>query len=115
SAEREALRGARTVITPHTEIARLFGSKATRLEWALTPAACQPRRGTKIVFPASTLGRKGAYELRAAARELDLEIVLVGAELEEPGFWSGIRTSYREYDETWLDEAAVVVLPAFVE
>ena len=114
-AEREALGCARTVVTPHTEIARLFGPKARRLEWALPPATTPPRRGTRIIFPASTLGRKGAYELRAAARNLELEIVLVGAELEEHGFWSGMRTSSKVYDETWLDEASAVVLPSFVE
>src|SRR5262249_46807586 len=71
------------------------------------------RRGPWLVFPVSTLGRKGAYELRAAARELDLQVRLAGPVLEDPEFWSGVRVE--RAGEDWLDGAAAVVLPAWVE
>jgi hypothetical protein len=114
-AEREALASAQKIITPHTALARLFADKAVLLDWSIPTAKRIPVRGGKVIFPASTLGRKGAYELRDAARALDLEVVTVGAELEEKNFWRGVRIEKRIYGEGWLDEAAVVVLPSFVE
>ncbi|HET6407128.1 MAG TPA: VanW family protein, partial [Chthoniobacteraceae bacterium] len=65
TAERLALAEARRWISPHRGIARLAGDRAELLDWHVPkrPAAV---RGDTIVFPASTLGRKGAYELRDA-------------------------------------------------
>ena len=40
-------------------------------------------------FVGPTIARKGAYEVRDAARALDLEVVLLGSELEGAEFWSG--------------------------
>jgi len=58
-AERQALGDARRIITPNTEIASLFGSKAVLLDWHLpkVAASSRPTTGTGILFPASTLGR----------------------------------------------------------
>ena len=74
-----------------------------------------PRR---IAFPGPTVARKGAYELREAARALDLEVVLLGSELEGPSFWDGVKT--RKFDparggDRWLEQVAVVVQPAIAE
>ena len=66
-----------------------------------------------MVFAASTLGRKGAYELREAVRALDLELVCLGAIIERADFWQGIKLGAA--DASWLEGAAAVVLPAFVE
>jgi hypothetical protein len=115
--EAQALRCADRIITPHAGLAALFRN-ATLLPWApgATADAAQPARGSKILFPASTLGRKGAYELRAAARVLRLRLTLMGAVLEAPGFWGGVETEQRDRSaENWLDGVAVVVLPAWVE
>jgi glycosyltransferase involved in cell wall biosynthesis len=114
-AEREALANAQKIITPHTAIARLFPEKSVLLDWAIPSAKRRPASGDKVIFPASTLGRKGAYELRDVARSLDLEVVAVGAELEEKNFWRGVKVEHRSYAEGWLDGAAAVVLPSFVE
>ncbi|MEW6210467.1 MAG: VanW family protein [Acidobacteriota bacterium] len=114
-AEREALASAQRIITPHTAIARLFAEKAVLLDWSLPSVKRMPARGGKVIFPASTLGRKGAYELRDATRALDLEVATVGAEIEEKNFWRGVKMERRIYTEGWLDGAAVVVLPSFVE
>ncbi len=107
--EMQALGQARKLVTPHTGVAALFGN-AVLLPWAPTP--CAPARaGGKIVFPASTLGRKGAYELRAAARELGLTLTLMGPAIESPGFWDGVAVEHaRDFDG-----AAVLVLPAWIE
>jgi hypothetical protein len=111
-AEREALDSADRIITPHGEIATLFPIKANLLDWKLPPE--KPRAGgTRIVFPGPTVARKGAYEVREVARKIDLELVLLGNELEGEDFWRGIRTN-RGTDD-WLRDAAVVVQPALVE
>lgn len=113
--EAEALAAADHWITPHDVIARLAGQRAVRLDWKVpsSPRTTAGGPGAPIVFPASTVGRKGAYELREAARVLGLRVRLGGPVLEGPGFWDGIETEPPSGD--LLDGAGAVVLPAWVE
>jgi hypothetical protein len=116
AAETEALANARTIITPHSGIASLFGKRATLLDWQPPVAARTDRPQNDksvVVFPASTVGRKGCYELREALRELDIKLVTLGPLIEDPNFWDGFDVERGAPD--WLDRADVVVLPAFVE
>jgi hypothetical protein len=71
-------------------------------------------RFSRILFPASTLGRKGAYELREAARHLKFTVVLGGPQLEDPSFWAGIATDAPD-EADMFENVSAVVLPAFVE
>ena len=119
--ETEALAEAEVVATPHAEIAALFRGRAVRLEWCL-PEAELPERGAarpwRIAFSGPTLARKGAHEVRAAARALDLEVMVLGAELEGPAFWEGVRTCRPDPEGGqfgWLREVMAVVQPALVE
>ncbi|EDY21550.1 VanW family protein [Chthoniobacter flavus Ellin428] len=114
-AEAQALAAAEHWITPHRAIADLSSQRAIALPWKM-PAASKAESGNakRVVFPASTLGRKGAYELREAARALDLELVCLGGIIERPDFWSGIKLGVAS-SASWFDGAAAVVLPAFVE
>jgi glycosyltransferase involved in cell wall biosynthesis len=120
-AESEALQQARSIITPHSEIASLHRDKTILLKWAMparTKKTLSKRAATysaKIVFPAPTIGRKGAYELRAAIQGLDLQLITVGAQLEGPDFWRGTSIEHRAGSDDWLEGVDVVVLPAFVE
>lgn len=120
-AESEALRHARRLITPHSEIAALCRDKVMMLDWAMPAKAkktsTQRLAGcdAKIAFPAPTAGRKGAYELRAAVDGLGVRIVTVGAQLEGADFWRGVSIEHRTGNEDWLDGVDLVVLPAFVE
>lgn len=115
-AESEALRNADKIITPHTEIASLFGAKAELLSWELPKAKKIKKADNKkitLAFPASTVGRKGCYELRQAIRGLDVRLITLGEFIEDADFW-------REFDVekgggNWLEIADLVVLPAFVE
>ena len=115
--EREALSAAAHIVTPHARIAALFGDRADLRPWCLPTMAHLPRRGGAVVFPASTLGRKGAYLLRSAIRALgcEVEIRVLGRELEGPGFWDGLAVSHGPRGPAGLEGAAVVVLPAYVE
>ena len=80
------------------------------------PAAGKPiaRGGRTILFPASALGRKGAYELRAALSGVDAELVVAGGATEHDGaFWDGLKV--RRLDGRMPERLAVVVLPAVIE
>jgi hypothetical protein len=111
-AERQALQAAHRIITPHSEIASLFPDKHILLDWHLPPVQAIPT-GKTILFPASTLGRKGAYELRQVAQELNLSLRLGGREFEGTAFWQNILTQ-TEATNPWAD-VGLVVLPAHVE
>ena len=116
--EREALAAAERCVTPHAGLARALGERAVRLPWARPPSVPRPatpsHEGTpRVWFPASTLGRKGAYELRQALHGLAVDLVLGGAVLEpssaREGFWE------RPTRRGELGDADLVVLPAHVE
>lgn len=112
NAEKVALKAAEHIITPHSDIQTLFPDKTVAISWHL-PVAQSITRGKSILFPGPTAARKGAYELRDIAGELNLEILLPGSELEGDGFWSGIRTKRVERAE--IDGVGVVVHPALLE
>ncbi len=115
AAETEALAAAEHWITPHRAIAKLAGARAIVLPWSQPPTSGSVgRRGQRVVFPASALCRKGAYELREAARVLDLDLVCLGSNIESPDFWKALKIHTAD-PENWLNGAAAVVLPAFVE
>ena len=113
AAEAEALAAAERVITPHAEIAQQFPGRAHLLNWQL-PQQIHSLPGNAIAFPGPTAARKGAYELRAAARTLNREVILPGSELEGENFWEGVRVR-RKVGKSWLEGVAVVVQPALVE
>lgn len=118
-AEAEALKNARNIITPHSQIADLFVKKAVLLDWQTKPPQARQRTANKIftiVFPASTVGRKGAYELREALRGLEnVRLITIGAQLEGADFWRGFDVERFDSSQNWLDAADLVVLPAYVE
>ena len=120
-AETEALESARKIITPHSEIAGLYANKHELLDWTMPevaktfPAKRSASQPLTIAFPASTIGRKGSYELRAAVQGLDVKLVALGPQLEGAEFWRETAIENRNGSEDWLEGVDVVVLPAFVE
>lgn len=117
-AEMKALRHARKIITPHTEIASLLADKAEILDWKTPKIEYQKSRvknqNPAILFPASTVGRKGCYELREALKGLDVKLILLGSIIENENFWEGLDIE-RTTMEEGLNRADLVILPAFVE
>lgn len=88
-----ALTKARRIITPHQEIADIFVHKSIKVDWKF-PAAIRPgTTGTKVLFPASILARKGAYEVQQLVKDLNLVITTSGP----------------------LEDVALVIYPAYVE
>ena len=121
AAEEAALRGAHALVTPHAAVAAhcraQYGAAVERLDWTL-PAArddggSRTARGA-VLFPASALGRKGAYEVRAACRALGLPVRVLGQASEGADFWSGVEAPAADRRNPWAG-IACVVLPAFVE
>jgi hypothetical protein len=116
-AESAALAYAAAIVTPHREIAALFPGRVTLLDWTLpaSPARRTASSARRIGFPGPTIARKGAYELREAARALGLELVVLGNELEGPDFWRGISVRKPGAATGWLNDIAAIVQPALVE
>jgi hypothetical protein len=115
--EREALAHAERIVTPHAELAELFDDRALRLDWqvpTIAPARRDPA-ATCIAFPGPTIARKGAFELREVARALDLDVLLLGSDLEGADFWDGVRVHRPAAADHWLDRVAAVVQPAQYE
>jgi hypothetical protein len=118
AAEAEALSCAHQVITPHRQIAALFPGKSQLLDWE-TPkpsfkrSATRPSQHPAIFFPCTTLGRKGAYELREALLGVDARLLLGGPILEDQQFWQGFNVEV--VTPTQMQEATIVVQPSIVE
>ncbi len=112
-AEQEALAAARHWVTPHSFIADLGLDHVVKIEWRLPPATARHNRSRSILFPASTLGRKGCYEIREVLRGQNLPLLLGGPILEAPDFWR--RTNVRPAPQNWIAETSLLILPAWVE
>lgn len=112
AAESLALTRSRKVITPHAEIAKIFVHKSILLEWKTPTTHTTYTPGNNILFPASALGRKGAYEVRRLAQELKLSLRILGAANETDMFWEGIAT---ERTSDVLQGVRLVIYPAYIE
>jgi len=119
AAEAAGFAAAAEVVTPNTDIAALMFGKATLIPWirpAAKPAAGEAGAERRIAFPGPAIARKGAAAVRDMARELGLEVVLLGSDLEGPRFWDGITVIRPEPgDRGWLSRVAAVVQPALIE
>ncbi len=113
-AEQKALQGARKIITPHAQLARLFPEKTTREEW-ISPPATPRSSGGRIAFLGPTLGRRGAYVVREAMRQLGLPFVVLGRNLEEPSFWQGMKVDERPLGPNAFEEIGLLIAPAITE
>ncbi len=123
--EKSALLRANALITPHVAVSqhlKKIGAKSVRiLPWHVPKAAVHvyesPQNETPIVvFPASALARKGAYELAYAMRELGWDLWVLGTAPSDPLMWRDVKVKYLNHnDSEWLSMADVVVLPAYVE
>jgi hypothetical protein len=115
-AETAALAAADRLVTAHAEVARLFPAKTLLLDWAMpTISPSAPAPGRTIAFPGPTAARKGAWAVREAARALDLEVMLLGRDLEGADFWEGVSICRPIAGVAWWSQVAAVVQPALTE
>ncbi len=117
-AEVAALAAAGRLYTPHHGLAQMFRERAVLVPWVLPrPVARHACGGRTLLFPASPLGRKGVYALRAALQGLEVDLLIAGRAREDADqrrFWNGI--AVRALDgKAWPERLAGVVLPAIIE
>lgn len=110
--ENKALTKARKIITPHSEIAEIFKNKVVKLNWQTPLSTNGQSKGIKILFPASAVGRKGAYEIRRLAKELNLNLTISGRTIENDNFWEDLKT---EKFNGAFDQIGLIVYPTFIE
>lgn len=113
--EEAALRQAEVLVTPHRALAAALAERYPAgieiVDWQMPRSAAAPR-GKVVLFPASALARKGAFEMRAAAKALSLDLRVLGETQETGSFWNGVRLI--SGGDTW-DGIGCVALPAHVE
>ena len=116
--ENKALTKARKIITPHSEIAEIFKNKVVKLSWQIPDSANEQtkgnkgNKGNKVLFPASAVGRKGAYQIRRLANELRLNLTISGRKMEDANFWKDLKTEKFNGD---FDQIGLVIYPTFIE
>ncbi len=120
--EAAALQRVVHLVTPHAEVAaqarrRAPGLRITQVPWQL-PAISAARRSRAmparptVVFPASTLARKGADDLAAVLRELNWPLIVPSRGALKMDAWRGIAV---RHVGDWLEPGDLVALPAYVE
>jgi hypothetical protein len=116
AAEEEALGAARTLITPHPQIAALFRNP-TRLPWQMPAATALSGNQERdlVVFLGPTLARKGAYAVRDAVRKIGFPLTIVGSDLEERDFWKGLPVTRVSLQHLAWERVHTVVQPALFE
>ena len=121
-AEVEAMRHAKAVVTAHAEVADYWmhgGAAVVRLPWMFPPVTRYRagRNGTPvIVFPASALARKGAYELAAALQGIPCRLLVLGSRSDDVTMWDGIDAAHVDWwAGAWMPHADLLVLPAYIE
>ncbi len=110
--ENKALTKANKIITPHQDISNLFHNKSIRLKWKMPQSRKIINTGKSILYPASLFGRKGAYEIKKLARELNMPISIMRDGLESKNFWD--EKYFRKFNGNF-DEIGLAVYPTFIE
>lgn len=114
NAESAALTQSERIITPHLEIAEMFNNKSVKIKWAMPDTRLQERMiNSRVLFPASSLARKGAYEVRQLAKELKLTVLITGKAIEYGDFWDGVETEFVSPDS--FENINLLIYPAYVE
>lgn len=124
-AERRALDAAARWIGTHAQAMALAADKEDILAWRLPPntvstaasneASTRAPGPLRVLFPASSLVRKGALELSSALQDMPVELLLPMRDGGEPARWGAIPLRRVVLGEDALSQCDVVALPAWVE
>jgi hypothetical protein len=124
--ELEALRNAHVLVTPHVAVADFLNRVGIHhvqlVPWVLPPTQNLSEPGSKLLlFPASALARKGAYELRSALGKMAKEgkkekpLLVLGRAQEHANFWGSELEIEKPSSPNPLQGVAAVVLPSHIE
>ena len=109
--ENKALENANSIISPHSDIQSIYPQKSINLKWNIIENGNSNHTNNKVLFPAGGFGRKGAYEIRRLAKELNLDIVLYSNAKEDINFWDEVSTS----KFTDFKEIGLIIYPTYIE
>ena len=119
TAEQAALVAAVRWIGPHAEVMALAGDKAHALPWRMPEAVQRSEKrqpgSLRVLFPASSLVRKGALELAAALQGIDAEVWLPRRDGGDSSRWGALPQHCYDDASDALAHCDVVALPAWVE
>jgi hypothetical protein len=110
--ENKSLNKAQKIISPHFEVQKLFSKKAEIIPWVLPEITTNQSKGKKILYLGSSVGRKGAYEVKKLVTELNLNICFMGKILENENFWMDVAIEH--FNGNW-NEIGLILYPAYVE
>jgi glycosyltransferase involved in cell wall biosynthesis len=115
--ERDALNAARQLISPHTQIAKIYPHKTQALTWQMPQKnKAAHAKGAAVLFPASGLARKGAYEARALAQKYSLPLHIHRGATDHTDFWADTCATYTSpIDDNYWHDLACVIAPFYVE
>lgn len=117
--ERLALASASSWIGAHAGMLAIADARAHPLAWCLPPSdAARASRDDgpfRVLFPASSLVRKGVRELAQALHGLDVEVILPVRDGGEAGRWGNLPITRIADPAEALSRCDVVALPAWVE
>lgn len=105
-----ALSRANSLITPNEAIGALYGQRWKKIPWSL-PKRTPASGGKGILFPASPVGRNGAYELREILKDFEVPLYTAGNAIEEEGFLKEFDVS--KFHGNWED-VRLVIFPTHV-
>ena len=112
--ENKSLKSAQYIITPHSKIAELF-SNSIHLDWH-KPNFSQIEKKEKhktLLFPASSLARKGVFEMKEFMNSSNFNLMVLGKAKESANIWG--ETNIIEDSSEWWKKVDALVLPAYVE
>jgi hypothetical protein len=110
--EAALLARARKIITPHHNVAALFGDRALLLAWHRPPAAAR-QLGNRVAFIGPTIARQRPDLARKLAGDLDQPLIVLG-EMIESQWWSGMPIERRAFGAGWLDGIGTILHPATI-
>ena len=113
--EWKLLEQAERIMTPHGYLAGLFPEKTILLPWQLPNILKKPSLSNQIVFLGPTVGRRGAYEMRALLDKIKIPLTVLGKNLEQLDFWKGYPVVEKAWGDTWLENVGLVISPAYIE
>ncbi|TWP23837.1 glycosyltransferase [Apibacter muscae] len=113
--EDKGLKKARKIVTPHRKISELFFQKSILLNWSINiEKNITLEKGLKVLFPGSSLARKGAYEVRRIVQELELPLVIKKGAMETKSFWNNINIEYADSKDIFQD-IGLIIYPAYID
>ncbi|TWP29124.1 hypothetical protein ETU09_04595 [Apibacter muscae] len=112
--EDKGLKKARKIVTPHRKISELFFQKSILLNCSINiEKNITLEKGLKVLFPGSSLARKGAFEVRKIVQEFELPLVIKKDAMETKSFWNNVYIEYADSKDIFKN-IELIIYPAYI-